>query len=217
MRLPFANLTVIVAGTGRPSTLALPELARVSPSNIRIRVVSGTINRQFVQVALGSATVHEVSERSPETKTPSDAMRLAMAVTRLRSRIRIESGLRSTGIPISQVAVLSRIIEEGPTTAAALAAAEHVTQQAIAQSLATLEKRGLVTKSRDPGDGRKSLVSATESGHALLASIKASREAWLSRAIEAAVTPDERAALETTIEILRRIADVDLRPDTEMQ
>jgi DNA-binding MarR family transcriptional regulator len=171
----------------------------------------------LAQVSLGSATVQEVSERSPETKTPSDAMRLAMAVTRLRSRIRIESGLRSTGIPISQVAVLSRIIEEGPTTAAALAAAEHVTQQAIAQSLATLEKRGLVTKSRDPGDGRKSLVTATESGHALLASIKASREAWLSRAIEAAVTPDERAALETTIEILRRIADVDLRPDTEMQ
>jgi DNA-binding MarR family transcriptional regulator len=153
----------------------------------------------------------------PQTNTHSEAVRLAMAVTRLRSRIRIESGLRSTGIPISQIAVLSRIIEEGSTTAAALAASEHVTQQAIAQSLATLEKRGLVTKTRDPGDGRKSLVSATESGHALLASIKASSDAWLSRAIKAAVTPDERSALETTIEILQRIADVDLRPDTEMQ
>jgi DNA-binding MarR family transcriptional regulator len=140
-----------------------------------------------------------------------------MAVTRLRSRIRIESGLRSTGIPISQMAVLSRIIEEEPTTAAALAAAEHVTQQAIAQSLATLDKRGLITKSRDPGDGRKSLVSATEAGRALLEGIKASREAWLSRAIEAAVTPDERRTLEATIELLQRIADVDLRPDTEMR
>jgi DNA-binding MarR family transcriptional regulator len=140
-----------------------------------------------------------------------------MAVTRLRSRIRIESGLRSTGIPISQMAVLSRIIEEEPTTAAALAAAEHVTQQAIAQSLATLEKRALVTKSRDPGDGRKSLVSATEAGRALLEGIKASSEAWLSRAIEAAVTPEERRTLESTIELLQRIADVELRPDTEMQ
>jgi DNA-binding MarR family transcriptional regulator len=144
-------------------------------------------------------------------------MRLAMAVTRLRSRIRLESGLRSTGIPISQISVLSRIIGDGPTTAAALAAAEHVTQQAIAQSLATLENRGLVTKSRDPGDGRKSLVSATEPGHALMQGIKASREAWLSRAIEAAVTPDERPALETTIDLLQRIADVDLRPDMEIQ
>ena len=174
-------------------------------------------NNLLAQVALGSATVHGVNKKSSETKTASDAMRLAMAVTRLRARIRIESGLRSTGIPISQVAVLARIIEEGPTTAAALAAAEHVTQQAIAQSLATLEKRGLVAKTRDPGDGRKSLVTATEPGHALLERIDASREAWLSRAIDAAVTPDERAALETTIEILQRIAHVDLRPDTEMQ
>jgi DNA-binding MarR family transcriptional regulator len=144
-------------------------------------------------------------------------MRLAMAVTRLRSRIRNESGQRSTGIPISQLTVLSRIIDEGPTTAAMLATAEHVTQQAIAQSLATLEDRGLVTKSRDPGDGRKSLVTATKSGQALVASIKASREAWLSRAIEAALTPEERPALETTIEVLQRIADIDLRPATEMQ
>ena len=158
-----------------------------------------------------------MNEIPPQSQPTSDAVRLAMAVTRLRSRIRIESGLRSTGLPISQVAVLSRIIDEAPTTAAALAAAEHVTQQSIAQSLATLEESGLITKSRDPGDGRKSLVSATEAGRALVERITASREAWLSRAIEAAVTPDERAALETTIEILRRIADVDLRPDTEMQ
>lgn len=155
-----------------------------------------------------------MSEVPPQA---SDAVRLAMAVTRLRSRIRIESGVRSTGIPISQLAVLSRIIEEGPTTAAALAASEHVTQQAIAQSLATLDRRGLVTKSRDPGDGRKSLVSATESGRALVGGVQASREAWLSRAIEAAVMPDERPALETTIQLLQRIADVDLRPDTDMQ
>ena len=97
----------------------------------------------------------------------SDAVRLAMAVSRLRSRIRIEAGMRSTGIPISQLAVLGRIIDEGPTTAAALAAGEHVTQQAIAQSLATLKGRGLVEKQADPSDGRQSLVSATAAGREL--------------------------------------------------
>src|ERR1700730_8591563 len=97
----------------------------------------------------------------------SEAVRLAMAVSRLRSRIRIESGMRSTGIPISQLAVLGRIIDEGPTTAAALAAGEHVTQQAIAQSLATLKERGLVEKQADPSDGRKNQVTATVAGTAL--------------------------------------------------
>src|ERR1700747_3339959 len=111
----------------------------------------------------------------------SDAVRLATAVFRLRSRIRIEAGLRSTGIPISQLAVLGRIIDEGPTTAAALAAGEPGTQQAIAQSRATLKQRGLVEKQADPSDGRKSLVSATPAGRKLMGTIAASREEWITR------------------------------------
>jgi DNA-binding MarR family transcriptional regulator len=141
----------------------------------------------------------------------SDAVRLAMAVSRLRSRIRIEAGMRSTGIPISQLAVLGRIIDEGPTTAAALAAGEHVTQQAIAQSLATLKERALVEKQADPGDGRKSLVTATLAGRELMDGIHASRDEWLTQALDAAVRPEERPLLRDAIELLERIADVKLQ------
>jgi DNA-binding MarR family transcriptional regulator len=144
-------------------------------------------------------------------------MRLAMAVSRLRSRIRIEAGLRSTGIPISQIAVLARIIDEGPMTAAALAAGEHVTQQAIAQSLATLRERGLVDKQADPSDGRKSLVTATAAGRELMETIAASREEWLIQAIDAAVKPGERALLREAIELIERIADVRLHRGGEIR
>jgi DNA-binding MarR family transcriptional regulator len=147
----------------------------------------------------------------------SDAVRLATAVFRLRSRIRIEAGLRSTGIPISQLAVLGRIIDEGPTTAAALAASEHVTQQAIAQSLATLKQRGLVQKQADPSDGRKSLVTATAAGRELRESLTVSREEWLTRAIDAAVKPGERPRLTEAIELLERIADVELHRGGEIR
>jgi DNA-binding MarR family transcriptional regulator len=147
----------------------------------------------------------------------SDAVRLAMAVSRLRSRLRIESGLRSTGIPISQLAVLGRIIDEGPTTAAALAAGEHVTQQAIAQSLATLKQRGLVEKQADPSDGRKSLVSVTAAGRKLRETIAASREEWITRAIDAAVKPEERPLLKEAIELIERIADVKLHRGGEIR
>jgi DNA-binding MarR family transcriptional regulator len=147
----------------------------------------------------------------------SDAVRLAMAVFRLRSRIRIEAGLRSTGIPISQLAVLGRIIDEGPTTAAALAAGEHVTQQAIAQSVATLKERGLVEKQADPSDGRKSLVTATAAGRELRESLVLSREEWLTRAIDAEVKPEERALLRAAIELLERIADVELHRGGEIR
>ena len=147
----------------------------------------------------------------------SEAVRLAMAVSRLRSRIRIESGLRSTGIPISQIAVLGRIIDEGPTTAAALAASEHVTQQAIAQSLATLKERGLVEKQADPSDGRKSLVSATVAGRKLRDSIAVSRDEWITQAIDTAVKPEERQLLREAIELLERIADVELHRGSEIR
>jgi DNA-binding MarR family transcriptional regulator len=147
----------------------------------------------------------------------SDAVSLAMAVSRLRSRIRIEAGLSSTGIPISQLAVLGRIIDEGPTTAAALAAGEHVTQQAIAQSLAMLRERGLVEKQADPSDGRKSLVTATAAGRKLRESLTASREEWLTQAIDAAVRPAERPLLRAAIELLERIADVELHRGGEIR
>jgi DNA-binding MarR family transcriptional regulator len=156
-------------------------------------------------------------DKSRSHDEASDALRLAMAVSRLRSRIRTESGMRSTGIPISQLAVLGRIIDEGPTTAAALAAGEHVTQQAIAQSLATLKERGLVEKQADPGDGRKSLVTATAAGRELREAIEASREEWLTRAIDAAVRPQERPLLAEAIELLERIADVKLHRGGEIR
>ena len=156
-------------------------------------------------------------ETSRSRSAASDAVRLAMAVSRLRSRIRIEAGIRSTGIPISQLAVLGRIIDEGPTTAAALAAGEHVTQQAIAQSLATLKERGLVEKQADPSDGRKSLVTATATGRELMEGIAASREEWLTQAIDAAVRPEERPLLAEAIELLERITDVKLQRGGEIR
>lgn len=156
-------------------------------------------------------------DRTRSPNETSDAVRLGIAVSRLRSRIRIESGLRSTGIPISQLAVLARIIDEGPTTASALAAGEHVTQQAIAQSLATLKERGLVEKQADPSDGRKSLVSATASGRELMETIAVSREEWLTQAVDAAVKPEERPLLAEAIELLERIADVELHRGGEIR
>jgi DNA-binding MarR family transcriptional regulator len=156
-------------------------------------------------------------DKSKARNEASDAVRLAMAVSRLRSRIRIEAGVGSTGIPISQLSVLGRIIDEGPTTAAALAAGEHVTQQAIAQSLATLKQRGLVEKQADPSDGRKSLVTATAAGRKLRETLTASREEWLTRAVDAAVKPEERSQLREAIDLLERIADVKLKRGGEIR
>ena len=134
------------------------------------------------------------------------AVRLALAVKRLRGRLSEAAWAREVALPIAQLAVIRRLRNGGATTASALAAAEHVTHQAITQTLGTLKRAGLVRSEADPSDGRKSLVSVTASGNRLFESAIASRDAWLARAIDSVVPPRERPALEKSVELLERLA-----------
>jgi DNA-binding MarR family transcriptional regulator len=138
------------------------------------------------------------------------AVRLAVAVKRFRSRMREAGGVTSTGWTLLQLAILSRLIAHGPATAASLALAEHVTQQAVAQSLRPLEGAELIRGERDPRDARKRQMMVTAAGRALVESIYESRDAWLTHAIEATVGPDDREPLESAIELLERIATIEL-------
>jgi DNA-binding MarR family transcriptional regulator len=128
-------------------------------------------------------------------------------MTRLRSRLRLEQSSVTTGQTMSQLSVLGRIGESGPITASALAQAEHVRAQSIAETVTTLKKQGLVKSSADPDDGRKMLLSVTPAGRRLIDSIVDLRGAWLARAIEQHVTSDERQVLSQATEILLRVAD----------
>jgi DNA-binding MarR family transcriptional regulator len=111
------------------------------------------------------------------------------------------------GLTLSQLGILNRLRRDGPATAASLAAAEHVSQQAIAQSLTGLKQAGLVESTPDPADRRKCLLEVTDAGHALIGSILASRNAWLVRAVEQTIGPSERDALDSAIALLERLAD----------
>jgi DNA-binding MarR family transcriptional regulator len=137
------------------------------------------------------------------------AVRLAVAIKRLRGRLREAAWASGVELPIAQLAIIKRLRDGGPTTAAVLAAAEHVSHQAIAQNLAALKQAGLVRTAPDPGDGRKSLVHITAAGTRLFESAVASRDAWLAHAIEQSMAPGERAALEQCIHLLERLADAD--------
>ncbi len=137
------------------------------------------------------------------------ATRLALALKRLWARLREQSGWSATGLSISQLSILQRLRLDGPATAASLAAAEHVSQQAIAQTVAPLRPAGLVRSEPDPEDGRKTLISISDAGLRLRESIIASRTSWLARAVDATIGADERAALDKAIELLERLADAD--------
>jgi DNA-binding MarR family transcriptional regulator len=138
------------------------------------------------------------------------AQRLQDAMKRLRARLRAESGQHATGLTATQLGVLVSVVREGPVTAARLAAVEHVSAQAIAQSLAVLKAAGLVHGEPDPKDGRKKLMSADPSATELIDKLLTGRASFLARAIDQVVAPDEREDVEKAIELLERLAAADL-------
>lgn len=62
---------------------------------------------------------------------------------------------------LAERAVLSRLERTGPSTAADLARAEHVTAQAMAATVTGLERRKLVDRRPDPDDRRRMILSVT--------------------------------------------------------
>jgi DNA-binding MarR family transcriptional regulator len=135
------------------------------------------------------------------------ASELARAMTRLRARLRLESAPSDLSWTWSQLVTLKRIVFEGPTSVSALAQAEHVRPQSMAETVAALKRLGLVVAAPDPNDGRKTLISATDDGRTLTATVPAAREAWLEAAIAHLTDPAERQALRTATEVMNRLAD----------
>jgi DNA-binding MarR family transcriptional regulator len=138
------------------------------------------------------------------------AQRLNDAIIRLRARLRTESGQHATGLTPTQLSVLGGVVREGPVTAARLAALERVSAQSIAQSLAVLKAAGLVHSEPDARDGRKKLMSADPSAAELIDKLLRGRAAFLARAIDQLVAPDERADVAKAIELLERLATAEL-------
>ncbi|MFE6687586.1 MarR family winged helix-turn-helix transcriptional regulator [Streptomyces sp. NPDC057743] len=150
-------------------------------------------------------------ESKPRRRSVATAQRLNDAMKRLRARLRTESGQHATGLTPTQLGVLASVVREGPVTAARLAALEHVSTQSIAQSLNVLKAAGLVHGEPDPQDGRKKLMSADPGATELVDGLLAGRAAFLARAIDRVVLPDEIKELEKAVELLERLADADLR------
>ncbi|MBG0850368.1 winged helix-turn-helix transcriptional regulator [Streptomyces spinoverrucosus] len=143
------------------------------------------------------------------TPTPEAeiAVELMKAMVRLRARLRTESAPEDMRWTWSQISTLARVVDEGPTTTSALAAAEHVRRQSMAETLAVLRAGGLVTAGEDPSDRRKTLIDATAKGRALVATMPAAREAWLEETLRTRLRADERKTLLKAAALMNRIAD----------
>lgn len=91
-------------------------------------------------------------------------------------------------------AVLSAIERGGPQRITAMATREAVSQPAMTGLVQRLEASGLVTRERDPLDGRAALIAVTPAGSAALATRRRSHDDAVAARL-AHLSPTDRALL----------------------
>lgn len=110
-------------------------------------------------------------------------------------------------LTLSELSVLARLDRDGPATPGALATGEQIRPQAMGATLAALESRGLVARMPDPHDGRRVLMSVTETAHRLLVDRRSASARRLARALSEEFTAEERRRLAEATPLLERLAD----------
>ncbi len=124
---------------------------------------------------------------------------------KLKRRLR-EQGQTGDLTP-SQISVLLRLEKDGPATASSLARAEGMRPQSIVPVIAALESAGLVGGKPDPADGRQTILSLTEACRKRFAQGRAARQDWLTRTLQARLSPQEQSKLAEAVALLQRLVD----------
>jgi DNA-binding MarR family transcriptional regulator len=137
------------------------------------------------------------------TSVPDLAGRLRLTIARTARRLRQEAGGE---LSPSLTAALSTVELHGPLTPSEVAARERIQRPTATRVLARLEEAGLAARTRDPHDGRSSLVAITPAGRALLDEVRTRKTAFLAERLET-LEPEERATLERAADILERVLE----------
>ena len=103
-----------------------------------------------------------MSEESEPTYARATANRLRVGLSAFRRRTQ-ETAIDGD-LTAPQLTALSRLDRLGPLTTAELARREQITPQAMGATIASLEQRGLVARSADAADARRSILSLTPAG-----------------------------------------------------
>lgn len=143
-------------------------------------------------------------ETAPKSQPKTElAPRLRLAIVRTARRMRQEAG---TDLGPSQTAALATIEAHGPLTPSEVARREGIRRPSATRVVAHLEQAGLVERTRDPEDGRCSILTASSEGRALLKKMRARKNAYLAHQL-ADLPAEDVAALERAADVLEKILD----------
>jgi DNA-binding MarR family transcriptional regulator len=110
-------------------------------------------------------------------------------------------------LTLAEMAALKYLDQGGPATSSELARADRISPQSMGATLAVLQQRELVARDRDPGDGRRILLSITEAGRQRIRDRSGARTEQIARVLDAGFSPAELEQLQAAVPLLERLAD----------
>ncbi len=110
------------------------------------------------------------------------------------SRRAFDEAVRPHGVSASQLVVLNRIAEHPGISGVELCRQLFTTPQSVQQMLASLERKGLVERKRDPTSGRIVRSVLTEDGQRVVRDCRAN-VFEVERQLSSVLQPEERQAL----------------------
>ena len=110
-------------------------------------------------------------------------------------------------LTLAESSALSRLERGGPATSSDLARHDRISPQSMGVTVAALQDRGLIERSRDPEDGRRIVLSITEAGRQLVHDKRGARTEQIAAALRDGFTDDELGQLEAVVRLLERLAE----------
>jgi DNA-binding MarR family transcriptional regulator len=129
---------------------------------------------------------------------------LRVSIGMLVRRLRLVQAQGELTMPESSA--LARLDRGGPATASALARLEQISPQSMGATLSTLEARGLIERRADPQDGRRVVLSLSDSGLQTLRDKRNARTERLAAALSGGFTETELRQLKAAVPLIERLA-----------
>lgn len=143
-----------------------------------------------------------MTDTDPTIRALAEALRPALL--RVSRRLRLEA--QKAGLSAQDALLLGHITKHPGIGVSALADAEKISRPTMSAHIKRLEAEGLVARSDDAADGRRSGLAITPAGLDKLEMIRATRNDWLATRL-ARLPADDRALLEAAADALLRLVD----------
>jgi DNA-binding MarR family transcriptional regulator len=127
------------------------------------------------------------------------------AIAAVSTQLRLRFQASALGVGFVAMATLRHLVRKGPRTVSELALADQVTTQAISLRVRPLIEAGLATRTPDPADGRRTVLSATPLARRGVQQAEAGAHRALSRAIDR-LQPADHVALRSAVPVLLQIS-----------